>query len=154
MQASAGVRANARMAAAVATSKKLGSTPVAGVEHLGEQPGQGLVVDQLAGDPDALVEADEVRAGEGVDLVAARLQRRTEERDGRALAVGSGDMEDGRKPVLRAAEPVEDNGDALESEPVAGGRELGQPVELRLDARMRRAREIRHQAAFSASGAR
>ena len=47
MQASAGVRAKARKATAVATSKKLGSMPVAGVEHFGEQLGERLVVDQL-----------------------------------------------------------------------------------------------------------
>ena len=37
--------------------------------------------------------------------------------------------------------------DPLQPEPVAGGREHRQPVELRLDAGMRRAREVGHQAA-------
>ena len=72
----------------------------------------------------------------------------------RAFAVGPGDVEHGRKPVLRTAEPVEQRGDALEPEPVAGGRKLGQPVELGLDMRVRRPREIGHQAAAFASGAR
>ena len=40
---------------------------VAGVEHFGEQGGEQLILDQPAGDADALVEADEVRAGESVD---------------------------------------------------------------------------------------
>ena len=41
---------------------------LAGIEHLGKQSGQWFVVDQLSGDADPFVEADEVRAGEGVDL--------------------------------------------------------------------------------------
>ena len=40
------------------------------------------------------------------------------------------------------------------SEAITGWRELREAVELRLDARMRRAREVGHQAAFFASGAR
>ena len=55
------------MATAAATSKKLGSMPVAGADDLGQQGFERLVLDQRAGDADALVEADEVRAGEGVD---------------------------------------------------------------------------------------
>ena len=43
---------------------------------------------------------------------------------------------------------------ALEAEAVAGRGQLRQPVELRLDARMRRAGEVGHQAASFASGAR
>ena len=60
-----------------------------------------VVVDQRAGDADALVEADEVRAGEGVDPVPRRFERGAEEGAGRALAVGPGDMEHRRQPVLR-----------------------------------------------------
>src|SRR6476469_8748944 len=58
-----------------------------GVEDFGEQVGEDLVVDQAPGDADALIEADEVRACEGMDAMAARLERRTEEGDGRAFAV-------------------------------------------------------------------
>ena len=115
---------------------------------------QRLVLDQPAGDADSLVEADQVRAGEGVDLVPARFERGAKEGDGRAFAVGPGDVEHRRKPVLRPAEPVEQRGDALEAEPVAGGRQHGQAIELRLDAGMRRAREVGHHAAAFASGAR
>ena len=50
--------------------------------------------------------------------------------------------------------PIEQTRDALQPEPVAGGRKHCQPIELRLDARMRRAREVGHQAAAFASGAR
>ena len=95
-----------------------------------------------------------MRAGEGMDLVAARLERRAQEGDGRAFAVGPGDVEDGRKLVLRAAEPLEQGGDPLEPEPVAGRRKHRQAVELGLDVRVGRAREIGHQAASFASGAR
>ena len=107
MQASAGVRAKARKATAVATSKKLGSIPSLASSTSVEQRGERFVVDQPAGDPDALVEADEVRAGEDMDRVARRFERGAEEGAGRALAVGAGDVEDRRKLVLRAAEPVE-----------------------------------------------
>src|SRR5258708_2430343 len=95
-----------------------------------------------------------MRAGEGVDLVARCFERRTQESDGRALAVRPGDVKNRRQLVLRPSETVEQCKDPLEPEPVARGRELGQPIELGLDARMCRAREIGHQAASFASGAR
>ena len=59
-----------------------------------------------------------------------------------------GDVENRRKAILWTAEPVEQAGDAIEAEPVAAGREQRQPVELRLDGRIVRPREVRHQAAF------
>ena len=80
-------------------------------------------------------------------LCPLAFKRRAEEGDGGTLAVGAGNVEDGRQPILRAAEPLENGGDTLETEPVAGRRKLRQSVELRLDVRMRRAREIGHQAA-------
>jgi hypothetical protein len=86
--------------------------------------------------------------------MAARLERRTEEGDGRAFAVGAGDVEDWRQAILRPAEAIEDNRDALETETVAGRRELRQPIQLRLDAGVARACEVGHQAASLASGAR
>ena len=134
--------------------EKAGFDAAAGVQDLGKQLFQSLVVDQLAGDPDALVEADQVRAGEGVDLVPGRFERGAKEGNRRALAIGPGDVEDRRQPVLRPSEPIEKDADAIETEMVAGGRELVEPIELRLDAGMRRAREVRHQAAAFASGAR
>ena len=81
--------------------------PVRGVERLREQVGERFVLDQLAGEPDALVEADEMRAGIDVGREAGRLDRGAQEGAGRALAVGAGDMEDRRQPTLRIAEPVE-----------------------------------------------
>ena len=120
----------------------------ADVEDLFEQRGQRLVLDQAAGDADALVEADQVRAGESVDLVTRGLQPGAQERAGRSLAVGAGDVEHGRQRVLRAAERVEQPRDPVEPELVAAGREQRQAVELRLDGRAVRPREIGHQAAF------
>ena len=137
------------------TSKKLGSMPSPASSTSVEQRGELVVVDQPAGDADALVEADEVRAGEDVDRVARRLERGAQEGAGRALAVGAGDVEDRRQAILRTAEPVEQRGDALQPEAIAGGRERRQPVELRLDAGMRseRAKSAIRPASF-ASGAR
>ena len=77
------------------------------------------ILDQLAGDADPLVVADQVRAGEGMHLLARRLERGAQEGAGRSLAVGAGDMEDGRQPVLRAAQLVEQRGDAIEAELIA-----------------------------------
>ena len=67
MQASAGTRAKARKAAAVVASKKLIVHVAGGVERFGEQGGKRLVVDQPPGEADALVEADEMRAGIDMD---------------------------------------------------------------------------------------
>ena len=64
------------------------------------------------------------------------------------------DVKDRRKRVLRTAEPLEQRRNPLQPQPVARRRKLRQSVELRLDLRVGRAREIRHQAASFASGAR
>ena len=63
--------------------------------NLAKQCREFGIFDQAAGDPDALVEADQMRAGEGMDLVAGGFERRPQEGAGRALAVGAGDMEEG-----------------------------------------------------------
>src|SRR3546814_10553424 len=55
------------------------------VKHVFEEGGEQPIVDQLAGEADAFVEADEVRAGVGVDAAPLRLQDRAEEGAGRAL---------------------------------------------------------------------
>ena len=117
--------------------EEAGLDAVARVEDLGEQGGEDARRRSAAGEADALVEADEMRAGKGVDPVARRLDRGAQEGAGRALAVGAGDMEDRRQPILRPAEPVEQGGDPLEPEPVAARRKERQPVELGLDGRMR-----------------
>ena len=112
------------------------------IVHFGQKRCKLLVVDQPVGDADALVEPDQMRAGEDVDAVTGRLQRRAEEGAGRALAVGSGDMENRRQMVLGTPEPIQQREDAFEPELIAGGRQLGQAVELRLDVGVRRAGEV------------
>src|SRR5215218_1994584 len=103
-----------------------------------------LVFDKVARDPNALVETDEMRAGESVDAVTSGLERGSNERHGRSLAVGASDVKHWRKSVLRTPEPVEQRLDAFQAEPVAWGRQGRKAVELGLDARMCRAREIGH----------
>src|SRR4051812_38852944 len=71
-----------------------------GIKDLGQQRRERVVVDQLSGDADSLVEADQMRAGEGMDRVAAGFERGAQEGDGRSLAVGSGDVEHRRQFVL------------------------------------------------------
>ena len=104
-----------------ATSKSLARFPPRG-DDFREQRFERLVLDQPAGDSDPLVEPDEMRAGEGVDLEARRFHPRAQESDGRAFAVGPGDVEDRREQVLRLAQPVEQRRDPLEPEAVADGR--------------------------------
>ncbi len=129
--------------------------PVAMVEHFAEKRGEHFIIDQLAGDADALVEADEVGAGKGVNGPARCFDRGAEEGDRRAFAVGAGDMEHGGKGVLWPSQSLEQGGDALQAEMVAGRRDGAKAVELRLDAGMRRAREVHQAAAFApAAGAR
>ena len=105
-------------------------------------------------DADALVEADEVRAGEGVNRMPARLERGAQECARRSLAVRACNVEDCGEPILRAAEPVEKACDAIEPETVSARRQQRQPFQLSLDGRMLRPREVRHQAAFFFSGVR
>ena len=80
---------------------------VGGLERFAENRGQHGVPDQLSGEADALVEADQVRARIDMGLEPRRLDRGAQEGAGRALAVGPGDVEDGRQRPLRIAEPVE-----------------------------------------------
>ena len=126
-----------------------------GVDHFGEERGQCVVVDQRPGKPDALVEADEVGAGERVDAVPGGFERGAQEGAGRALAVGPRDMEHRRQAVVRIAETAEQGEDALEAEDVGGVDRRAETVELGLDRGVGGHREIRHYAAFFAfSGAR
>src|SRR6185369_14459591 len=126
------------------------------VDDFSQEVRELIVFDQPTGNADAFVEANEMGAGEGMDLEPRGFEAGAQECDRRAFAVGSGDMEHGRERVLRPAKPVEKSGYPFKPEPVAGRRNHRQPVELRLDARVRRAREIGHQAAafFSGRGAR
>ncbi len=93
---------------------------LAGIGALTAREGVGqtvLVHEVPAADPaDAhpLVESHEVRGGVDVGGQAAGLQNRPHERDGRALAVGAGDVDHGRQAALRMVQPREQPLDAAE----------------------------------------
>jgi hypothetical protein len=57
-------------------------------------------------------------------------------------------VENWRQSVLRPAKSIEQLRDAIKAEAIAAWRKLRQPIELRLDGRIIRPREVRHQAAF------
>ncbi len=82
----------------------LGVGPLAFHERVGER----LVADQPAGAPvreaKPLVEAHEIGRGIDVNAVAGRLQHRAQEGDGRALAVGAGDVDHRRQLALGMTE--------------------------------------------------
>lgn len=103
------------------------------IEHFPEQGGEGVVVDQVAGDADSFVEADEMRAGIDMRGEAGGLDRGAEKGAGRAFAVGAGDMEDRWQAVLRVAETGEQRRDALKAKDVGTGGERPEAVELMLD---------------------
>ena len=65
-------------------------------------------------DPESFVDAHQVGRGVGMDALAGRLEDRAHERDGRAFAVGAGDVDDGRHTPLRVAEAVQDPPHAVE----------------------------------------
>ena len=120
-QKSAGVRLKARKAAAVVISKKVIGSPALAASHL-EQRREIVFGDQLAGHADALVEAHEMRRGVDMDAEARGLHDGAEIGDGRALAVGAGDMDHRRQLALRIAE--------LRQQPLACGRASGRCLRM------------------------
>ena len=81
-----------------------------GALAFGQRGGQLFVGDQTpppGADAEALVEAHQMRRGVDVHAAAGRLQHRAHEGDGRAFAVGAGDMDDRRHAPLRMAERAE-----------------------------------------------
>ncbi len=79
-------------------------------------------------EPDPLMEAHQMRRGVDVDAEAGRLEDRPHEGDGRALAIGAGDMDHRRQALLRIAE-------ALEQAQYAAEREVDQLGMQRQEAR-------------------
>ena len=71
-------------------------------------PGQGLdqgaIIDRLAVEQDALVEIDQMGRGIDVDALALGARHLRQEGTGRALAIGSGDMDRRRQLILRIAQ--------------------------------------------------
>src|SRR5262249_42405169 len=86
-------------------------------------------------EPEALVDADEIGRGVDVHGAARRFQHRAQERDGRALAVGAGDMNHGREPPLRVAEPLQQLKHSIEREIDPLGMEREQPGNDGVDRR-------------------
>ena len=69
-----------------------------------QQGNQGLIADRSVGGVDALVEADEMRRGVGVDPVARGFEHGPKMGDDRTLAVGAGDMHRRRHAPFRMVE--------------------------------------------------
>ncbi len=63
-----------------------------------------ILVDQRAGKADALVKPHQMRRGVNMDSLPGGLEASPHGRDGRALAIGARDMNDGRQFFLRVAE--------------------------------------------------
>src|SRR3546814_2741558 len=109
------------------------SSDVCSSDLLLQQRREQRVVDQRSGEADALVEADEVGAGVGVDAASLRFEGRAQEGAGRSLAVGAGDVEGTGELELRIAEPRAQLGDTLEPQNVAPRRQRGETIELGMD---------------------
>ena len=75
---------------------------------------QRRVGNLFAGDDNALVEAHQMRGGVDVYGMSGGLKDRAQEGDGRALAVGAGDMKERRQRLLRIAETGQRRLDAVE----------------------------------------
>ncbi len=73
-----------------------------------EDAAQMRLVDQRPGQPDALVEAGEMRRGVDMRPQPRAFEARADHRDGRSLAVGARDMDHWRDAPLWVAERVED----------------------------------------------
>ena len=147
---SAGVSAMARKAAAVVISKKVIGAPAFAASQRSSSGDQPLLVDQLAGEPDALVEAREMRRGVDVHPRAGGLEPGAQHRHHRALAVGAGDVDHRRQPPLGVAERGEQPLDAAERQVDHLGMQRRQALE---DAVARR-RSWGGRAACAASSAR
>ena len=87
-----------------------------GLLALGQQLVEHVVLDQLAGDADALVEAHEMRRGIDVDAIARGFGHGAQIGNERALAVGAGDMDQRRQFLFRRSKALQQPLDALQSE--------------------------------------
>ena len=94
-----------------------------------EERQQRLLFDQLAGKPDALMEAHQMGRGVDMNAISRRLQHGAQIGDDRALAVGAGDMDDGRQAALRMAQALEQPPGAVQGQIDDLGMQLGQPLQ-------------------------
>ncbi len=112
------------------------------VQHFLEQIGQQVVRNQFTRDANALVIADQVRLGRGMDGQPFGLQHRAQIGAGAAFAIGSGDVEHGWQGAVRIAQPREQFVYDLKPQPPARQAERAKPVQLCLDPRIVRDGEV------------
>ena len=65
------------------------------------------IVDDLAGQPDAFIEPHQMGRSEDMHLEARRLGHGAHESRGRTFAIGAGDVNDRRQPVLWTTQCLE-----------------------------------------------
>ena len=85
--------------------EKAGGEVLALIQHFLQQGGQQFVLDQLAGDANTLVIADQMRLRGGVDGQPFGFQHSAQIGAGAAFAIGARDMKHWRQGALRIAEP-------------------------------------------------
>ena len=107
--------------------RRAGIGPLAMFQH----PAQFIVADQraaaAAAEPKAFVDPHQIGRGIGVDAQARGFQDRPQIGDGRALAVGAGDMNHRRQLALGMIQPLQQPMHPLEIEIDAFGMQGGQP---------------------------
>ena len=98
-----------------------------------QRVGEFVLVDEAAaarlGEPDALVEADEMRRGVDMDALAGGLEHGAHERGGRALAVGAGDVDHRRQAALGMAEVGHQRFDPVERQVDLARMQAEQPLQ-------------------------
>ena len=99
--------------------------PLDGLQHLVEL----ARAHQLTGQPDALVEAHQMRRGEDVDALARGFEEGPQVGHGRALAIGARHMDHRRQVVLRIAELLQQPVFAVQLQVHEPGIERGKPLE-------------------------
>ena len=85
--------------------------------------------------PKALVEAHQMRRGIDMHALARRFQDRAQEGDGRALAVGAGDVDHRRQFLLRMTRARQQPLDAVERQVDPLGMQRGEPRDDRVNRR-------------------
>ena len=134
---SAGWRANSSSPAAVVISNTVIGAPALARSHSSNAARELLVRDQRAlarrAEPEALVETHEMRRGVDMHAQARRLEDRAHERDGRALAVGAGDMDHRRQLALRMPERSQQPPHPIEREIDQLGMQRQQPRDDGID---------------------
>ena len=105
------------------------------------------------GQPEALVEAHQMRRGVNVHALAGGFQHRAQERDGGSLAIGTGDVDDRRQLPLWMSERIENAQHAIEREIDEFWMQRGQPRDDGIDGRHRNVTRAPGPAIWSAASA-